>query len=183
MTLQEYFRLEEASEERHEYLDGIVTAMAGGTARHSLLIMNVGAAIHGQLRGKSCRVYESSLRVKVELTELHTFPDLSIICGKPEFDPNAPADTATNPTVILEVLSDSTEAHDRGRKFHHFQQIPTLREYVLVSQDEPSVEVFRRVDGAWTYHHFAGLEAVAQLESVGVELALADVYAGAEDAA
>lgn len=143
ISFREYTELVAASETKAQWLDGEVFAMAGGTPEHAALAMAVGTELRRQLTGKPCRVYSSDLRIRVAATGLATYPDVSVICGKLETDPEEP-NTATNPIVIVEVLSDTTEAYDRGRKFEHYRRLSSLREYVLVSQHEPHIEVFRR---------------------------------------
>lgn len=143
MTHAEYLVAEEKSDLRHEFLRGEVFAMAGGTPEHSALaaafIRELGAA----LRGKACRVYTSDLRVRIAATELTTYPDVSVVCGRPETDA-LDRNAIVNPVLLVEVLSDSTEAYDRGAKAAHYRRIPSLREYVLVAQHEPVIEVYRR---------------------------------------
>ena len=163
MTFAEYLAAERAGNIKHEFLDGRVWplwredaahAMSGGTRTHAQLAMNVGAELRAQLRGKGCQVYNSDLIVRVAATGIATYPDVSIVCGGGETDPED-EHVLTNPTVIVEVLSESTEHYDRGEKFAHHRRIPSLRAYVLISQKEPRIEVFARndaADGGWTLH-------------------------------
>src|SRR5687768_4159928 len=122
ISVDDYFELEAASDTKHEYCHGSVYAMTGASARHNLIVANVIAGLHGQLRGKRCSVYPSDLRVYIEATGLYTYPDVSVICGPLELT-SGPLDTVTNPTVLVEVLSPSTEAYDRGKKFQHYRAI------------------------------------------------------------
>lgn len=149
MTYEEYLAAERSSEVKHEYLRGDVYAMAGGTPTHAGLAMAIGVALSNALSGRPCRVFGSDLRVRVEATDLSTYPDVTVICGsfqRSEID----RDAATNPVLIVEVLSDSTEAYDRGEKFAHYRRIPSLRAYVLVSQREPRLEAYtKNAEGAW----------------------------------
>lgn len=179
-TVDEYLRSEYDAEEKHEYRDGEIVSMAGGSAEHSLVASNVGREVGNGLKGGPCRAYNSDLRVRVQGTPLYTYPDVTVICGPTEYDPNDPTrQTVTNPRLIVEVLSPSTEAYDRGEKFDRYSRADTLQEYVLVSQLAPRVQTFqRRKDGSWLFRHYSGLEAVARLESIGVELPLAEVFAG-----
>lgn len=178
----EYYRRERAAEFKSEYFAGEVFAMAGGTVNHSLIKTNVTLGIGGALRKKNggCLPFDSDLRVKVSQTGLRTYPDLTVICGPVEIDPeDEHGETAINPTLIVEVLSNSTESYDRGTKFSHYQTIATLKQYVLVSQGQPMVETFlRQTDGTWQYASFSGLEAVVPLRSLDIELPLAEVFMG-----
>ncbi|AUX20072.1 hypothetical protein SOCEGT47_005350 [Sorangium cellulosum] len=174
-TYAEYLEQERASPTKHEFLNGEIFAMAGGTPEHARLCMSVGAELRAHLRGRPCAVYSSDLRVRVQATGLSTYPDVSVVCGKLERDPDD-KDAALNPIVLVEVLSDSSEAYDRGEKFAHYRRIPSLREYVLVSQHEPRIEVFHRnEDGSWTLRE-ARAGAGAHLEAIGCPLSVDEVY-------
>ncbi|MGQ9889013.1 MAG: Uma2 family endonuclease [Aggregatilineales bacterium] len=176
MTEAEYLAFERASEFRHEYFAGAVFAMTGASEAHNLIAANVLVSLRNQLRGRSCRVYIADMRVKVAATGLYTYPDLSVVCGEARFADNK-LDTLLNPAVIIEVLSPSTEAYDRGRKFQHYRQIETLREYLLIAQDSPRIERYlRRDDGAWLLTDAHGLDAALHLPAIGCALALAEVY-------
>lgn len=150
-TFQEYLTLERDSDIKHEYDTGEILAMSGGTARHSALAMNVGFALRGA-RPEGCTVFQSDMRVRVVATGRATYPDVSMVCGPLEYDPeDAARTTITNPTLIVEVLSVTTEKGDRGNKWMHYQRIPSLQEYVLVSQ-HPRIEIYRRLlSGTWEY--------------------------------
>ncbi len=175
-TFGEYAELEETSTVRHEFLDGHVWAMAGGSPEHAAIAANVVALLHAQLRGKPCRVYTSDLRVRVSETGLGTYPDVTVICGRIETDAADPRHkTALNPQVIVEVLSPSTEDYDRGEKLAHYKRIASLREVVLVAYDEPRLEIWRRTSDGWTVDVARGDAAVA-LPSLGCTLPLAEVY-------
>ena len=149
MSYANYLEAELASGIKHEYLRGEVFAMAGGTPEHAALAAAISAEPIVALRGRPSRVFSSDLRVRVEPTDLSTYPDLTVVCGTLEtsdIDPHA----TTNPTLIVEVLSDSTEAYDRGQKFAHYRRIPSLREYLLISQHEPRLEVYSKdAAGDW----------------------------------
>jgi Uma2 family endonuclease len=174
MTEEEYLAFERASDIKHEYLNGEIFAMSGASENHNLICLYTGAALASALRGKPCRAYPSDMRVKAG--RLYTYPDLLIVCGQSQLADDK-IDTLLNPVVIIEVLSPSTEIYDRGKKFQHYREIESLREYILVSQDNPHVEHFRRQeDNAWLYTDTSGLEAHITLESVGCTLALADMY-------
>lgn len=178
MSYAEYLDRERSSAAKHEYLRGEVFAMAGGTLEHGRLAARVTHLIAAGLGQRPCEAFSSDARVRVEETDLSTYPDVSVICGRIERSPTDP-EAAVNPVVLVEVLSDSSEAYDRGEKFAHFRRLASLQEYVLVSQREPRIEVFRRtLEGRWELG-----EAVAggriSLESIGVELAVDDVYSSA----
>ncbi len=173
----EYLRLERQAETRSEYFGGEIFAMAGGTRAHSLIATNLLRELSSRLKASDCVAYNTDLRVKVEATGLFTYPDVSVVCGAQRFL-DEEEDTLLNPTVVIEVLSDSTEAYDRGKKFEHYRQIPACREYLLVSQKEPRIEQFiRQANGEWTLKEAAGLDAQITLPSLGITLALAEVFA------
>lgn len=176
-TVEEYFDLEAAAVDKHEFHDGQIVAMAGGTLRHSQICLNVGGELRNRLKGKPCQAVESNTRVAAPRRH-YQYPDVSVFCGPPEFDPaDKRGTTLLNPTAVIEVLSESTQAYDRGAKFDRYRDVATLREYVLVSSDEPRVEVFlRQPDGTWLFSPYAGLQAVAALRSIGVDLPLSEVY-------
>lgn len=184
MTVSEYLEREHASEHRHEYVDGqmipLVVDMAGNLYEHTVIAVNVASIVHGHLRGQPCRVSDSNLRVKARRLARYRYPDVTVVCGQPEFDPADPARmTVVNPRLVIEIISDSTEGTDRGEKFDDYRAIDSLDEYVLIRQKQPVVEVFRRRDdGSWLYRVHEGMEAIARLDSIGVELALAEVFAG-----
>jgi len=172
MSYPEYLAFEDASETKHEYLDGEVFAMAGGTIAHGALAMAVGAALSNALRDRPCRVLSSDVRVRSKATGLATYPDVTVVCEQIQVDDDDPHGVI-NPRVIVEVLSDSTEGYDRGAKAAHYRRIPTLREYVLVSQREPLIEVYRRNErGNWELFSEARSGELAELTSCGPAIAL-----------
>ena len=176
LTAAEYLEIERAAESKSEFFAGEMFAMAGASEEHNLIVANVVGELRSQLKGRPCRVYPSDMRVKVSATGLCTYPDVVVICGDRQFD-DQKRDTLLNPTLIVEVLSETTEAYDRGKKFDHYRQIPSLEEYILVSQSEPLVERFaRQPDGSWLLTVVKGLESVLEFESVVCRLRLADVY-------
>lgn len=180
LTEAAFLELERKAEVRHEFFDGEMFAMAGGSPAHSRIATDCLIALGSRLKGKPGRPYNSDLRHKVELTGLITYPDVSVICGPLEFAPGTD-DTVINPTLLIEVLSQTTEAYDRGRKFLNYQRIQSLREYLLISQYEPRIEQFIRGEGGqWTWRVTEGMEAVAELPSLGISLPLAEVFAGVE---
>jgi len=173
----EYLRLERQAETRSEYFDGEIFAMAGGTRAHSVIAINLGGELRSRLKASDCVVYNADMKVKVQTTGLFTYPDVSVACGEQSFL-DAQEDTLLNPVVVFEVLSDSTEAYDRGKKFEHYRQIPSCREYLLVSQTEPRIEQFiRQSNGEWILKEAAGMSAEIKLPSLGIVLPLAEVFA------
>jgi Uma2 family endonuclease len=175
MSYGAYLAAERTSETRHEYVDGVVHAMAGGTPEHAALAAAVARALGNALDGKPCRVFSSDLRVRVVETGLATYPDVSVICGHLDVDVEDP-DAAVNPIVLVEVLSDSSEAFDRGAKAAHYRRIPSLREYVLVSHSERRIEVHRRnASGQFEVFDFAEGTRV-ELVSIGAGFDVAAVY-------
>jgi Uma2 family endonuclease len=176
LTEAEYLEIERIAEFKSEFFDGEIFAMAGGTANHSLIGTNVARAVGDQLDHSPCAAYNADLRIKVAATGLLTYPDLSVICGPLHFI-DGTNDTVTNPTVLVEVLSDSTEAYDRGKKFEHYRQIPTLREYLLVSQHEPRIDQFVLNEGRWVLNEAVGLDKSIDLPSLHIRISLAKVFA------
>jgi Uma2 family endonuclease len=175
-TFADYLALEEASNTKHEYLDGEIYGMAGGTPAHAALSVAVSSALLTQLRGGRCRVYSSDLRVRVLATGLATYPDVTVVCGDLEPDPES-ATTVANPRVVVEVLSDGTEGYDRGQKLDHYRSIPSLAAVVLVSHRAPAIEVWeRRPDGGWGRREF-GAGQVAEIEALPARLVVDEIYA------
>ncbi len=181
-TVAEYLAFEHEATERHEYRDGEIISMAGGSPQHSLIIANVIGGLHGRLKGKPCRVFESNLRVRSARDARYVYPDVSVVCNEARFDPaDDKKTTIINPRVIVEVLSPSTEASDRGEKFQRYIMVDGFEEYVLVAQNQARIETFlRQPDGTWSLAFFEGMQAVARIRSLGVDLPLADIYAGVE---
>jgi len=176
LTPAEYLRLERAATYRSEFFAGKMFAMAGGSPRHSLIKTNLVSELRSGLKGRPCTAFDSDLRVRVSATGLYTYPDASVICGELQFD-DSERDTVLNPTLLAEVLSDSTEAYDRGKKFEHYRQVASLQEYLLVSQDTPRVELHsRNPDGSWTPTIAIGLVQTLVLPALGVKLSMAEIY-------
>ena len=176
LTPQEYLAIERAAQERSEYLDGGMVTMTGGSRNHNLIAGNVFGELRQQLKDRSSEVYANDLRVRVSDTGLYTYPDVVVVRGEPRFE-DEHFDTLLNPTLIVEVLSPTTESYDRGKKFEHYRALGSLAEYLLVSQDEPRIERFLRQDGGvWLFVEVAGLDAALALPSIGCELRLAEVY-------
>jgi Uma2 family endonuclease len=178
-TYAAYLAAEQVSTSKHEYLRGEVFAMAngtGGTPEHAALLAAVIVELGLALRGRPCRLYTSELRVRIEATDLSTYPDVSVVCGALEtsaIDRNA----MINPILLVEVLSDSTEAYDRGEKFAHYRRLPSLREYLLVSQREPRIESFRRSEqGIWMLAEAGSGETLTLAALEGVHLDVDLIY-------
>ena len=173
-TFRDYLDLEEASNVKHEYFAGEIYAMAGGTPEHAALAVAVSAALFDQLASGRCRVFSSDLRVRIRSTGLATYPDVTVVCGALETDPENTS-TVTNPTVIVEVLSPSTESYDRGEKLEHYRQVESLRECVLVAHDRRRIELWRRGPGGeWT--RLVIEEGTVDLDSIGCRLDVAELY-------
>ena len=176
ITVAEYLDLEQASEVRHEYLHGEIFAMGGASESHNLIVWNIGGELRSRLKQRPCRAYTSDMRVKVDRTGLYTYPDVVALCGDPQFEEGG-RNTLLNPLLIVEVFSESTEAYDRGKKFAHYRQIESLRQYLLVSQDARLVELFtRQDDGRWVLAAFDRPEDIISLTSLDCELPLAEIY-------
>ena len=185
LTEEEYLKIERAAAFKSEYYDGRMYAMSGGSYPHGQIIPNLAAELRQALRGKGCSVTTSEVRIRVSPRGFYTYPDIAVVCGPPKFADDQ-ADTLLYPTLLVEVLSPSTEAHDRGFKFAQYRQLESLQEYALVSQTEPRVEIFRRqAPGEWLLSEASGLDATCQFDSVGCRVPLAEIYYqvsfGAED--
>ncbi len=180
LSESEYLKKERRTETKCEFFEGEVFAMGGGSLEHSLIATNLVRLVGNQLEGKPCVPFNSDLRIKVEATGLLTYPDLSIVCGPPKFADDE-RDTILNPTVLVEVLSDSTEAYDRGKKFENYRRMASLQEYLLVSQKEPRIEQFiRQPNGEWLLREAVGKEVRLELPSLNITMLLAEVYARVE---
>lgn len=175
-TFAEYLELEERSSVKHEFIDGQVLAMPAAAPNEGALAANLIGLLHGQLRDRPCRVFTSDVRIRVAATGLATYPDVSVVCDEQLTDPEDPVgNTLVNPAVIVEVLSPSTEAYDRGEKLGHYKLISSLRDVLHVVLEERRIEHWRRDGDQWTLHVRRGEES-ATLPRLGVELRLRDVY-------
>jgi Uma2 family endonuclease len=174
MTYAEYLAVEEAADTKHEYVDGRVVAMAGGTLEHSRLQGEVAYQLRRQLESSGCRVLTSDARVRIESTNSARYPDVSVVCREVERAVDDPEGLA-NPTLLVEVLSPSTERSDRGEKFAHYKHIASLQEYVLVAQDDARIEVFRRTDDGWLLNE-AGPGQSLELRSIDATLDVDALY-------
>ena len=178
LTPEEYLAREQKVEFKSEFFQGEMFAIAGASAAHNEVKDAMVAAFQNALRDGACRTASSDQRVLVDRTGLYTYPDIVITCGKPVYD-EIDSESLTNPTAIVEVLSPSTEKYDRGAKFRNYQQIPSLKEYILVAQDEAVVERFvRQADGSWAITSMVGLKDTLQLFSMPARIPLADIYYG-----
>lgn len=175
LTEREYLAQERKSEIRSEYIAGRVFVMSGASERHNLIAGNLQGLIWSQLRGRPCRVYANDMRVKVAPTGMYTYPDIVALCDRPQLE-DAHGDTLLNPAVIVEVLSDSTEAYDRGEKFAHYRRLETLREYVLVAQNKVRVEHYRREGEAWVLSEVSDPEGTLHLPSIDCRVSVAAIY-------
>jgi Uma2 family endonuclease len=175
VTPGEYLDLERKAEIRSEYIAGHIYAMSGASRRHNLIAGNLHGLIWNQLRGRACEAYMGDMRVKVSPTGMYTYPDLIVVCGEPRFE-DAYADTLLNPVVIVEVLSESTEAYDRGEKFAHYRRLETLREYVLVAQDKIRIEHYLREGEQWILSEISDPDGTLRLVTVDCHVSLAAIY-------
>jgi len=174
-TVEEYLVMEEASEIKHEYMDGRIIAMAGGTLEHSSVGGNVYAELRNALRKKSCKPYNSDTAIAISHGK-YTYPDVSVVCGKPEVCPVNPR-APKNPILIVEVISSSTGNYDRGEKFALYRQIPSFQEYVLIEQDKPQVAVYlKQEENVWRMTTYQGLDKIVRFDSIDVELAMSEIY-------
>jgi Uma2 family endonuclease len=174
-TPEQYLAMERKAEFRSEYDGGYITAMAGASRKHNLIALRFASEITTQLKGRPCEAYMSDMRLCVSPTGLYTYPDIMAVCGEGQYL-DADVDTLINPTVIVEVLSDSTEGYDRGRKFGHYRQLASLKEYVMVAQDEVRVERYTRRGADWVLSVFTSLDDVVRLESIDCSVSLRVIY-------
>ncbi|HEX8597194.1 MAG TPA: Uma2 family endonuclease [Chloroflexia bacterium] len=175
---EQYLDLERKAQFRSEYVNGSIYAMSGTSREHNLISLNMAGELRAQLRGQPCEVYISDMRVKVSVTGMYTYPDVVAVCGEPAFD-DEQIDTLTNPNMIVEVLSPSTEGYDRGEKFAHYRRLESLQDYVLVAQDKVRVEHFARRDnssGQWVLTEISDPDGTLHLASIGCDLSLRDIY-------
>jgi Uma2 family endonuclease len=179
-TFEQYLELEEVARVRHEFYNGEIYAMAGGTPEHAAMAAAITSLLGRQLASSPCRVYSSDLRVRVLATGLATYPDITVICGRSERCPDSPTHVV-NPKVVVDVSSDGTAEYDRGEKLQHYQQIASLEAVVLVDHSRPRIELWTRSSGAWRASEFTAGERVS-LDPIGCALLVDDVYAAARDA-
>jgi Uma2 family endonuclease len=176
-TLEEYFELDRDSEEKYEYWDGNVWTMSGASLAHNTIVLNVGAELRSHLRERGCRVFPSDMRVEVPAYPPYRYPDVSALCGKPTIKTVGGLELLTNPQLIVEVLSDSTEAFDRGDKFSFYKSIPSFCEYLLVSQKRAHVSQFvKQSEGAWLNTEFNNLENTVEIKFAECRLLMSEIY-------
>lgn len=178
-TPEEYLALERQAETKSEYINGEIYAMAGASRAHNLITSNFARELGNQLRERPCETYISDMRVRVRPTGLYTYPDVVVACGQPRFD-DAHLDVLLSPTVIIEVLSDSTEAYDRGAKFAHYRYLDSLQEYVLVAQDRMQVDHYARVESQWLLTAYNKPGNILELPSIECAFPLAEIYSRVE---
>ncbi len=177
LSPEEYLDWEEDEQEKHEFFHGRIYAMTGGSLEHVTIIQNLSLALGNRLRGGACRVFTSEMRVKVSETGLYTYPDAVVVCGQMQLDCRKKSVTLLSPTLIVEVLSASTEAYDRGDKFAHYRQIPSLHDYVMISTRSPQVEHFHRhEDGTWLLTVRTSLDSSLTINALGIDVSLAEIY-------
>lgn len=178
-TLEEYFELERTSEERFEFRDGEIFCMSGVSEEHAEIETNLIVSLKSRLRTRTCRVFPANMRIKVPAAPPYRYADLSALCGEAQFEEIGGVDALLNPQLIVEVLSPSTEAYDRGDKFTHYKSIETFGEYLLVAQHRPHVtHLYKQSDGTWIYAEANDLEATLSLSSLGCDLPLTEIYRG-----
>lgn len=176
LTPEQYLEIERRAETRSEYWQGEMFAMSGASREHNLLVMNLSSSLHGQLRGKSCEVYSNDMRVWIPATGLYTYPDVVGVCGEPQLA-DEHFDILLNPVFLTEILSPSTEAYDRGRKFEHYRTVESLQEYLLVAQDHMHADLYaRQPDGSWLLRAASRPEDRLELQSLGCHVSLGDLY-------
>lgn len=177
-TPEEYLALDRAAPTRSEYYAGEIFAMAGASEEHNIITLNVATELRAGLRGGPCRPFSADMRVSIGEAEMYAYPDVVVVCGERRFADER-RDVLLNPTLIIEVLSPTTEACDRGGKFIGYRRLESLQEYLLIAQDRPHIEQYtRQPDGHWLLSEAQGLEAALHLPSVHLDLALSEVYEG-----
>ena len=180
LTPEEYIALErkalpDSEIIRHEYLNGELVAMSGASRAHNLITGNIFGALRNLLRGSGCETYANDMRVSTPATASYFYPDVVVVCDEPRFEDDV-FDTLLNPIILVEVLSPSTEAYDRGEKFAHYRQLTSLQEYVLVSQDQIRVEHYRRQERQWIFTDFQKPQEILPLVSIQCELPVQEIY-------
>jgi len=180
LSSEEYLARERRAEWRSEFYRGEMFAMAGASWEHTLIKDNLAGEARNRFKGGPCHVATSDLRVKISVTGLYTYPDVVVVCDEPRFEDQV-QDTLLNPRVIVEVLSDSTEKYDRGTKFGHYRQLPSLQEYVLVAQDRRLIERFiRQADDSWVLTAFSDLSGTFDFGSIAAAIPMAEIYRGVQ---
>ena len=175
-TAEEYLAFDRRHEGKHELLDGDILAMSGASRAHGRISWNVAGSLYPQLEKQGCEGFVGDMRVRVPVTDRYTYPDLVVVCGEPRFE-DAELDTLLNPSLIVEILSPSTEERDRGTKLFHYRSIPSLRVILLIAQDKIHIEQFlRQDDGTWILSDTDDRDSVLELSAIGSRLTVADIY-------
>ena len=175
-TPEQYLDLERQASYKSEYVNGCILAMAGASREHNQIAFNIAGELHDQLKSRPCLAYVNDLRVKVSATGLYAYPDVAALCDEPHFEDKR-MDTLLNPSVLMEILSPSTEAYDRGDKFAHYRRLPSLMEYVLIAQDKVRVEHYIRQDSKWVLTEIDSLGETLYLASIQCKIPLREIYA------
>lgn len=176
LTAEEYLSIERQAVYKSEYFAGEMFAMSGASRRHNLIVTNVVGELRAQLKNRPCEVYPSDMRVKIPGTGLYTYPDVVVVCGEAQFEDEC-IDTLLNPALLVEVLSESTEGYDRGKKSEHYRKLASLTEYLLIAQEQHHLEHYvRQSDNQWLLSETDDLQATIHLPSINCDLALAEVY-------
>ncbi len=176
-SLEEYLEIDRNSDERLEFWNGEIFSMSGVSREHATVEMNVSITLGGRLRAKGCQLFPANIRIKVPSLPPYRYSDLSALCGKAQFEKIGGVDALVNPTLIIEILSPSTEAYDRGDKFTYYKSIPSFSEYLLIAQHRPHVSQFiKQSDGTWLFREFNSLSDTVRLETLGCELTLNEIY-------
>lgn len=176
ITPEEYLEIDRKAEVKSEYYDGEMYQMAGASLEHNTIVGNVVTGFNVQLRKRPCRVLPSDMRLRIPETRRYAYPDVTVVCGEPKFDTKE-KDVLLNPTVLVEVLSDSTEARDRGDKAESYRRIASLQEYIFINQNKPKVETYtRKADGTWILSEVSGLDGVVKIASLKCQIAMAEIY-------
>lgn len=180
-TLEEYFEIERNSEIKYEYWDGQIFAMGGASPTHNEISINIAGELRNQLRGRTCKLFSSDQRIKIPRWPPYRYPDLVALCGKAEFETIGGLEVLLNPSLIIEILSDTTEAFDRGNKFTYYKSIPSFSEYLLVAQNRPHItQLVKQTDNRWWHTEVNDLTESIYLPSIDCTLALTEVYLGIE---
>lgn len=176
LSVEEYLQWEEVAETKHEYVSGNVIAMAGATREHNEIVANLIREVGNCLKGKECAIYPSDFRVTTPAGKSYFYPDATVVCGSLQMQPHV-FDTLQNPVVIIEVMSEGTENNDRGYKFFHYQQIPSLQEYILIDSRKQGIEIIRRqTNDTWKFDKLSAAEGKLELTSIGCSLSFEDIY-------
>jgi len=177
ITPEQYLDWEEDQPTKNEYFHGRIYAMTGGSLEHVTIIQNLSLSLGRRLEGGKCRIFTSEMRIKVNETGLYTYPDAAVVCNEMQLDRRTKSVTLLNPTLIIEVLSPSTEAYDRGEKFTHYRQLPSLTDYILITTQSPQVEHYQlQDDGDWRLTIRTGIESSLMIKALGIEIPFTEIY-------